>query len=482
MLRDQETYYSPLLFFLDCLMTLVSYAVSVVVYLDFIARIPQSAQLLRFMASPGIHWDRMLHLLPLVTIPFMFFLQFWTRDASYEKHRVRGSLFGMALPSLFVLIVFLCMIIVHPGLIVYTWFVVIFAAVLWLLLMADRALIRRVIGMSSRRKKALRYLLVVGTDASSLSLARSLTAHRAWGIKIVGLLTANEAEVGTQIGGFNVLGKTDDLFLVLEKFVVDCVVLAEETNNQQDVQSIALRCPVVGVDFILNVSAFVKKVSYVGFESMRDHSFIVFKPVWLRPELLFVKRLIDLCVSGIVIVLCMPFWIVVPILIKKDSPGPVFYVQERVGKNGRLFSMFKFRSMVQGADKMQEQVMHLNEMDGPVFKIRNDPRLTRIGRFLRRTSLDELPQLFNVFNGTMSLVGPRPPIVKEVSQYRPWQRKRLSVTPGVTCLWQVTGRNEVKFDEWMKLDMQYIDNWSLALDVKILLRTIKAVTERRGAL
>ncbi len=315
-----------------------------------------------------------------------------------------------------------------------------------------------------------------------MKTAQLLETRREWGTKVVGLLTGNEGEVGTKIGGFDVLGKTDDLLLVLESHVVDCVVFGQEGGNQADIQSLALRCPVVGLDFVLNVSAFVKRVDYVGFEGAHDYSFFVFKPVWHRPELLFLKRLIDLVVSGIAIALCTPFWIVIPILIKKESPGPVFYIQERVGKNGRLFPMYKFRSMIDGADKMQDQVMYLNEMDGPVFKIRNDPRLTRIGRFLRRTSLDELPQLFNVFNGTMSLVGPRPPIVKEVTQYRPWQRKRLSVTPGVTCLWQVTGRNEVKFDEWMKLDMQYIENWSLALDIKILLRTIKAVIERRGAL
>ena len=130
---------------------------------------------------------------------------------------------------------------------------------------------------------------------------------------------------------------------------------------------------------------------------------------------------------------------------------------------------------------MLEEVMHLNEMDGPVFKIKEDPRLTKVGKFLRRTSLDELPQLFNVFLGSMSLVGPRPPIMKEVLRYRPWQRKRLSVKQGVTCLWQVTGRNEIKFDEWMKLDLQYIENWSLTLDLKILLMTVKAVISRRGA-
>ncbi len=223
-------------------------------------------------------------------------------------------------------------------------------------------------------------------------------------------------------------------------------------------------------------------MSRISVDYVEGNSFIVFKPLWHSFEVLFIKRFIDIFISGILIVLCLPLWIIVAILIKNDSPGPVFYVQERVGKNGRLFPMYKFRSMVMGADKMQVHLTHLNEMDGPVFKIKDDPRLTRIGKLLRRTSLDELPQLFNVFLGNMSLVGPRPPIMKEVIQYRPWQRKRLSVTPGVTCLWQVTGRNEIKFDEWMKLDMQYIDNWSLLLDVKILFMTIKAVISRKGAL
>ena len=166
---------------------------------------------------------------------------------------------------------------------------------------------------------------------------------------------------------------------------------ARRAATRQTSGGLALRCPVVGLDFVLNVSAFVKRVDYVGFEGAQDYSFFVFKPVWHRPELLFLKRLIDLVVSGIAIALCTPFWIVIPILIKRESPGPVFYIQERVGKNGRLFPMYKFRSMIDGADRMQEQVMYLNEMDGPVFKIRNDPRLTRTGRFLRRTSLNELP-------------------------------------------------------------------------------------------
>jgi exopolysaccharide biosynthesis polyprenyl glycosylphosphotransferase len=481
MLRDRETYYSPLLFFIDCLATCVSYVASLRIYLGLAAELPQKFPSLH-MSPPHFYWDNTLHLLPLVVIPFMFFFQFSMNVSSLKNHKIKENVFGMIIPCLFAFIVFLCILLVKPELIADIWFVVVFVVLLWLLLLADRILMRSFIRHFSKKKSSLKYVLVVGTDASALKIAQLFNSPGELGTKVAGLLTSNSVEMGTKIGGFNVLGEMDDLFSILEKRVVDCVVFAEEANEGEEIRNLALRCPVVGVDFILNVSAFVKRVSHVSLESTGGHSFIVFKPVWRRPEMLFLKRVFDLVASATAIVLCLPLWIIIPFLIKRDSPGPVFYVQERVGKNGRLFPMYKFRSMIDGADKMQSRVMHLNEMDGPVFKIKADPRLTRIGKFLRRTSLDELPQLFNVFNGTMSLVGPRPPILSEVSQYRPWQRKRLSVTPGVTCLWQVTGRNEVKFDEWMKLDMQYIDNWSLALDAKILLRTVKAVIERRGAL
>jgi lipopolysaccharide/colanic/teichoic acid biosynthesis glycosyltransferase len=157
------------------------------------------------------------------------------------------------------------------------------------------------------------------------------------------------------------------------------------------------------------------------------------------------------------------------------------FAQERVGKNGRRFKMWKFRSMIPDADRLKASPAHLNEMDGPVFKIREDPRVTKMGRFIRKTSIDELPQLFNVLLGNMSLVGPRPPVPGEVAQYGLWQKKRLSVKPGITCLWQISGRNEIKFDEWMRLDRQYIDNWSLRLDIMILIKTVGVVLSRKGA-
>ena len=193
------------------------------------------------------------------------------------------------------------------------------------------------------------------------------------------------------------------------------------------------------------------------------------------------KRLFDAIASVLGLLVLSPVFALVALAIKLDSEGPVCYRSTRLGRCARPFQFLKFRSMHKDAEKMRDQLDELNEMDGPVFKIQNDPRMTRVGRLLRKTSLDELPQLLHVLCGEMSLVGPRPPIPAEVEHYEPWQRRRLSVTPGITCLWQVSGRNQVSFDEWMQLDMQYIDQQSLGMDVKILALTLPAVLRRKGA-
>ncbi|MBD3237396.1 MAG: exopolysaccharide biosynthesis protein [Candidatus Eisenbacteria bacterium] len=187
------------------------------------------------------------------------------------------------------------------------------------------------------------------------------------------------------------------------------------------------------------------------------------------------KRLFDFAVALGATLLLSPLMLLIVVAIRLDSPGPILYVSTRLGRRARPFRFLKFRSMRAGADRMKDQLAHLNEMDGPVFKIRDDPRVTRVGRILRKTSLDELPQLFSVLRGEMSLVGPRPPIPAEVEEYELWQRRRLSVTPGVTCLWQVSGRNQIGFSEWMRLDMEYIDHLSFGLDLRILLLTVPAV-------
>ena len=197
---------------------------------------------------------------------------------------------------------------------------------------------------------------------------------------------------------------------------------------------------------------------------------------------LIAKRLIDICGSALLLLALAPLLMIVAVLIKLDSPGPVLYTQERVGLNKRRFRLFKFRTMIEGADKQQPMLENLNEAEGPVFKIKDDPRITRIGKFLRRFSIDELPQLFNVLWGEMSLVGPRRLPVRDIERIDAlWHKRRLSVKPGVTCLWQVNGRSDVNFDHWVRMDLEYIDKWSLGLDLRILLRTIPAVLKGSGA-
>jgi exopolysaccharide biosynthesis polyprenyl glycosylphosphotransferase len=197
---------------------------------------------------------------------------------------------------------------------------------------------------------------------------------------------------------------------------------------------------------------------------------------------LLLKRILDFVASLALLILLSPLFLIVAVLIKLTSPGPVLFAQKRVGLNKRVFTMYKFRTMVPAAESLQEGLSHLNEMSGPVFKIKNDPRVTPLGRMLRRSSIDELPQLFNVLKGDMSLVGPRAMSVRDYQSFsEDWQRRRFSVPPGITCLWQIYGRNTIPFEQWMMLDMQYIDGWSLWLDLKILALTIPAVWRGLGA-
>lgn len=195
----------------------------------------------------------------------------------------------------------------------------------------------------------------------------------------------------------------------------------------------------------------------------------------------FVKRAIDIIVASMIILLFLPVIPVIVLLVKLDSSGPILFKQRRVGKNGQEFDFYKFRSMFTGAENVISALRPLSGVDGPIFKLKEDPRVTRVGRFLRRSSLDELPQLLNVLKGDMSIVGPRPNLPSEVSQYLPWQKRRLDVTPGITCFWQISGRSHIGFQEWMRLDLEYIRHRSLVTDLKIIVKTIPAVIARKGA-
>jgi len=231
--------------------------------------------------------------------------------------------------------------------------------------------------------------------------------------------------------------------------------------------------------FALNV--FPHTRAKVDLEELDGVPLLTFSTSPNRPVQLFVKRAFDVGLAMLLLLIGLPLVGLVALAIKVSMGGAVLFRQTRCGLNGRSFTLYKFRTMVEDAEERQRELLHLNEMDGPVFKLRFDPRVTAVGRFLRKFSLDEIPQLWNVLRGDMSLVGPRPPIPEEVAQYQRWQRRRLAMKPGLTCLWQISGRNDLDFDRWMQLDLEYIDNWSPVLDFKILLRTIPVVLSGRGA-
>jgi len=263
---------------------------------------------------------------------------------------------------------------------------------------------------------------------------------------------------------------------------IDEVVFAVTRKKLDEMKQIFIMCEELGIRTRVAMNIFQNRVARLELEELEGVPFLTFTTTPSNETQLALKRALDVAVSLLVLALAGPAIGIAALAIRSTSPGSVLFKQKRIGLNGRMFTLYKFRTMIEDAHARREEVAHLNEMNGPAFKAKDDPRVTPVGRFLRRFSLDEIPQLWNVLKGDMSLVGPRPPIPEEVASYHRWHRRRLSMKPGLTCLWQVSGRNDIQdFDRWMKLDLQYIDNWSPTLDLKILLRTIPAVLSGKGA-
>jgi exopolysaccharide biosynthesis polyprenyl glycosylphosphotransferase len=284
------------------------------------------------------------------------------------------------------------------------------------------------------------------------------------------------------VDGIPVIGSVAELPDVLQaEAVVDEVFFAVPSDRLAGLAEALEVCESLGVDTRVLVDLHRPAQAHPFVEELFGLPFYGFSPTLTRQGVLAAKRLLDLVVASVLVIATLPLLLAIGLLIKLTSPGPILFRQERAGFHGRRFWMYKFRTMIAGAEDMREQVAHLNEMTGPVFKVKSDPRFTGVGRFLRRGSLDELPQLFNVLKGEMSLVGPRPLPLYEAKRIRGAQRRRLAMRPGITGLWQVSGRSMVDFDAWMRMDLRCVDQWSLALDLKILLRTIPVVLRGEGA-
>jgi exopolysaccharide biosynthesis polyprenyl glycosylphosphotransferase len=363
-----------------------------------------------------------------------------------------------------------------------------FLASFWLvssfLLTASRLVLRPLLASLRRRGRNLRYVLVLGTNSRAIDFARKIEAIPELGYRILGFVDDDwHGMPEFQQTGFSLVSAYKDLPEFLRRNVVDEVAmyLPFGAFYEASCQAAAL-CEQHGITLRFDGDIFGLKKSRSTDDEFDGHHYVATSAGAYDWWSLAVKRLLDIAFSLILLILLAPVFVVVAVLIQLYSPGPVFFRQVRMGLNKRRFRIFKFRTMVPNAEKMMAQLEAHNEASGPVFKIKEDPRITPIGKVLRRTSIDELPQLVNVLKGDMSLVGPRPLPVRDYEGFsEDWHRRRFSVRPGITCLWQVSGRSSLPFEQWMKLDLQYMDEWSLWLDMKILAQTVSAVLKGSGA-
>ena len=330
-----------------------------------------------------------------------------------------------------------------------------------------------------RRGLNTRFVLIVGSGTRAQHVFQVIERHREWGLRVVGFLDDGDAPHDPRIAEPDIR-KLVELPSILKERVVDEVIVACPRSMLGSIGPVVSTCASAGIPMTLLSDLFGDYLPPPRVTRFGSLAALSFAPVHHSRSMLAVKRLIDLVGAGVGLLVSAPLIAAAAVAIKSSSPGPIFFRQIRSGQYGRPFTMVKLRTMTADAEARRADLIDSNEMNGPVFKIRDDPRVTRVGRLLRRLSLDELPQFWNVLRGDMSLVGPRPPLPHEVAEYATFDRRRLSMRPGITCLWQVGGRNTVDFDGWVKLDLEYIDNWSLMGDLKIMLRTLPAMLRGTG--
>jgi len=357
-----------------------------------------------------------------------------------------------------------------------------FATISGVGLWIERGLVHAWLRGARHAERWSRAALVVGTDERVKRIISALKEYPEAGWAVRGCVRLDAADREWTVTDTPVIGLIEDLLEILQgEGVVDEVFFAVPPERLDEITDALEVCESLGVDTRVLVDLYRPAQAHPFVEELFTLPFYGFSPTLTRQGVLAAKRLLDIVGASILLVAGLPFFLVIGLLITLTSRGPIMFSQERSGFHGRRFRMHKFRTMVEGADGMRDQVAHLNEMTGPVFKASGDPRLTAVGRVLRKLSLDELPQLLNVLKGEMSLVGPRPLPVYEASRIKGAQRRRLAMRPGMTGLWQVSGRNAVDFDGWMQMDVFYVDRWSLGLDLRILLRTIPVVLRGDGA-
>jgi exopolysaccharide biosynthesis polyprenyl glycosylphosphotransferase len=351
-----------------------------------------------------------------------------------------------------------------------------FPLLLWMSVVGLRQLVFRRLAV---REEPIDEALIIGIGAMGRLTGEHLAEHGRR--RVTGYLAFSNEQV-TPASPQPQLGRVEQLEEVLCKVPVDVIYIAGNVQKYgQEMQNAIKLCERFGIPFALPAHPFRMDRARPEHTHAVGDGYLHFVTHAPAPHQMAIKRLFDIISSAAALVVLSPMLLTVALIIKLTSRGPIFFKQKRVGLHGKPFNMLKFRSMVVNAEELKAKLEAMNEQTGPVFKIKNDPRITPIGRFIRKYSIDELPQLLNVLRGEMSVVGPRPPLPSEVEKYAAWQRRRLSVRPGLTCIWQVSGRNQISFEEWMYLDMQYIDNWTLMTDLSLILKTVPVVITGNGA-
>lgn len=364
----------------------------------------------------------------------------------------------------------------------YSRLIFLYAVLLIVILLSlSRLLERQIAARLRRRGIGVDRVLIVGAGTVGRAIMRSILARPELGYSPVGFVDDDPKKQDSAIGPFKAMGSTDDLAAVLRNEAVDQVIITLPWISHRKVLGIITDSERQGVRARFVPDLLQMSLSQVDTDVMDGIPLIGVKEPTLKGWKIAVKRFIDIAISSAALLLLSPMLLLTAILIKLDSPGPVFFKQTRLGRGAKPFACYKFRSMWEDAEDVKPELSELNEAEGPIFKIKDDPRVTRVGRALRRFSLDELPQLFNVFRGDMSMVGPRPPLPCEVEDYEDWHHDRLNIPSGMTGLWQVMGRSDLTFDEMVMLDLYYAENWSLWQDFKIMLRTLPTVLFGRGA-
>ena len=326
----------------------------------------------------------------------------------------------------------------------------------------------------------LRHIVIIG-DSCSYKIIDKLSNQKDWGFSIRAIITKSQLIKNKFGHEIPIIADAENLAYILESQVVDEVFYCKKHIHKTEIRQIARLANEIGVVFRVQSNVSTLSPEKVQLKTLNEVGKLTLMDIPSRKLAYDVKTVTDVLFSSVALILLLPVLLMIALLVKLSSDGPIFFAQERIGLRGRKFNLYKFRTMVSNAEELLEKLREHNEMDGPTFKLREDPRVTPIGKILRKTGLDELPQLYNVVLGEMSLIGPRPPLESEVKQYERWQLRRLSVKPGITCTWQIMPhRNDIKFEKWMRMDLNYIDNWSLTKDIKLIFQTISTMIFATG--